>query len=225
MPRPLLLLLIMLLLLSNAAEASPDQSQEIHKLSEQLKRLEPEQPKDMADPLFDQPPFPTKMKAPLDIIRSGGKLPYTTLIDKPEWQRPVYKAYWHSSVSAGRWSYVPLRLHFAMHRLFTAPTAALSNYYDFVHDVGLDEELAKVQTQPQNADRDRFLGQYIVIAMQAKIEQVLTSGNQVIVVARPQRSGFQAFTVNRMDMKLDDPNEAVLFQLVTQKGDEIDYSF
>jgi hypothetical protein len=204
--------------------AAPDGSQNIQKLAERLKRLEPEQPKDIADPPFFQPPTPSKVKSPKDIIKSGNKLPFQMLLDKPDWQRPAYKSYWHSSVSGGRWSYVPKRLHYAQHRLFTTPTAALSNYYDFVHDLGLNKELKNVQAQTQNADRERFLGQIMVVVMQAKIEKVFESGNQVLIVARPQRNGVEALTVNKVDMKLDDPEEAVLFQLVTPEGDEIDYA-
>ncbi|MDQ0914609.1 hypothetical protein [Paenibacillus sp. V4I5] len=53
---------------------------------------------------------------------------------------------------------------------------------------------------------------------------MLTSGNQVVIVARPQINGVQALTVNKVDMKLDNPKEAVLFQLVTPESDEIDFS-
>ncbi|MDQ8739428.1 hypothetical protein [Paenibacillus sp. LHD-38] len=163
------------------------------------------------------------MKSPKEIIKSGEKLPYSLLFEKLDWQRPAYKSYWHSSVS-GRWSYVPNRLHYVQHRLFTTPTAALSNHYDFVHNLGLQEEMMNVQAQPHDADRERFIGQIMVVVMQAKIEKVLTSGNQVVIIARPQRHGMQALTVNKVDMKFTNPNEAVLFQLVTPDGDEIDYS-
>ncbi|MBD0380705.1 hypothetical protein [Paenibacillus sedimenti] len=223
MSRLLSLLLITLFLIPTVVTAKPEKTQDANKLTERLKRLEPDEPKDISDPPFSQRAFPSKLKPPQEILSSGKQLQYKVLLDKPDWKRPVYKSYWHSSVS-GRWSYVPNRLHYAQHRLFTAPTAALSNYYDFVHDLGLSEELMNVQAQPQNADRDRWLGQIIVVVMQAKIEKVLTSGIQVVIVARPQRNGVQALTVNKVDMKLDNPNEAVLFQLVTPEGDEIDYS-
>jgi hypothetical protein len=219
----LLLLTISLLLMPNVVIANPDQPQDAQKLAERLKRLEPDVPKDFTDPPFSQPPFPTKVNPIQDIIKRGEKLPYKMHLDKPNWQRPAYKAYWHS-VSGGRWSYAPNRLHYAQHRLFTTPTAALSNYYDFVHNLALSEELMDVQAQPQDADRERFISQIMVVVMQAKIEKVLTSGNQVVIVARQQRNGVQALTVNKMDMKLNNPNEAVLFQLVTSEGDEIDYS-
>jgi hypothetical protein len=218
-----LMLVTSMLLLPCVTFAQPDQSHDANKLAERLKRLEPEEPKDIADPPFGQRALPSKLKPPQEIIRDGNNLPHKVLLDKPDWQRPAYKSYWHS-VSSGRWSYVPNRIHYAMHRLFSAPTAALSNYYDFVHNLGLDEELANIQAQPQNADRERFIGQIIVVVMQAKIEKVITRGNQVVIVARPQRNGIQALTVNKTDMKLDDPNETILLQLVTPEGDEIDYS-
>ncbi|MDQ0899332.1 hypothetical protein [Paenibacillus sp. V4I7] len=223
MSRLLSLLLVTLLLLPTVVMAKPEQTQDANKLAERLKRLEPDEPKDIADPPFGQRAFPSKLKSPQELIRNGKQLPYKVLLDKPDWERPAYKSYWHSSVS-GRWSYVPNRLHYAQHRLFTTPTAALSNYYDFVHNLGLSEELINVKSQPQDADRERFIGQIMVVVMQAKIEKVLTSGNQVVIVARPQINGVQALTVNKVDMKLDNPKEAVLFQLVTPESDEIDFS-
>lgn len=174
-----LLLSIALCMLPSVALAHPehpDKPQDTIKLTERLKRLEPDFPKDIADPPFFQSPFPLKVKPAQEINKNGRKLTYNVLLYKPDWERPAYKAYWHSSVS-WRWSYVPNRLHYAQHRLFSAPTAALSNYYDFVLNLGLHEELMNVQAQPQDSDRERFIGQIMVVVMQAKIEKLLTSGN------------------------------------------------
>lgn len=219
-----LMLITTLLLLPTFVTAKPDQTQDANKLSERLKRLEPDEPKDIADPPFGQRVFPSKLKQPQDLIRNGNQLPYKVLLDKPEWKRPIYKSYWHSRVSGGRWSYVPNRLYYAQHRLFTDITAGASEYYDFVHDIGLEEELGHSSTEPKGESQIIRLGQIVVVVMQAKIEKVLTSGNQVVIVGRPQRNGVQVITVNKVNMMLDDPKEAVLFQLVTPEGDEIDYS-
>ncbi|MDQ0887937.1 hypothetical protein QFZ81_003025 [Paenibacillus sp. V4I9] len=219
-----LMLITSLLLLPTFVTAKPDQTQDAHKLSERLKRLEPDEPKDIADPPFGQRAFPSKLKQPQDLIRNGNQLPYKVLLDKPDWKRPIYKSYWHSSVSGGRWSYVPNRLYYAQHRLFIDITAGASEYYDFVHDIGLEEELGHSSTEPKGESQIIRLGQIVVVVMQAKIEKVLTCGNQVVIVGRPQRNGVQVITVNMVNMMLDDPKEAVLFQLITPEGDEIDYS-
>ncbi|NOU90568.1 hypothetical protein GC102_33255 [Paenibacillus sp. LMG 31460] len=224
MSRLLSLLLITLFLLPTVVMAKPEQTQDANKLADRLKRLEIDEPKDIADPPFGQRAFPSKLKMPQDIIRNGNQLPYKVLLDNPDWKRPVYKSYWHSSVSGGRWSYVPTRLYYAQHRLFTDITAGASEYYDFVHDIGLEEELGHSSTEPKDESQIIRLGQIVVVVMQAKIEEVLTSGNQVVIVARPQRNGVQVVTVNKVNMMLDDRKEAILFQLVTPEGDEIDYS-
>jgi hypothetical protein len=212
------------LLLPSYVYAAPEDETDVKKLTERLNRLEPKEPLDMPDPPFFQGPFPSNIKSPQTIIQSGSQLPYITLLDKPDWKRPAYKTYWHSSVSGGRWSYVPNRIHFAEHRLFTDLTAALSEYYDFIHDIGLEQEMISISTEPKNANQTIRLNQVIVVIMKAKVEKVLTKGNQVVIIARPQRFGVQAFTVNRLNMNLDNPKEFVLFQLVTPEGDEIDYS-
>jgi hypothetical protein len=210
------------LLLPSNIYAAPEDETDVKKLTERLNRLEPKEPIDISDPPFFQRPIPSNIKSPQLIIQSGSQLPYLTLLDKPDWKRLASKTYWHSS--AGRWSYVPNRIHYAEHRLFTDITAAASEYYDFVHNTGLDQEMKYISTEPKNANQTIRLNQVIVVIMQAKVEKVLTKGNQVVIVARPQRFGVQAFTVNKLNMNLDNPMESVLFQLVTPEGDEIDYS-
>ncbi|MGY4761243.1 hypothetical protein ACVNS2_16785 [Paenibacillus caseinilyticus] len=129
------MLLIIIALVTQATEAAtppsktkPSDEQAIKELKERLKRLEPETPKDIND---DDIQFPSKlMKEPSEMIQSGEKLPYKIIMDNPQWERPLYKSEWHSTYSGGRWSYVPLRLKFAQHRIFAAPTATLSNLYD-----------------------------------------------------------------------------------------------
>jgi hypothetical protein len=194
--------------------AKPDQMDRNEEATERLRRLEPETPKDITVPGFAQPELQTKMVSPLEIMKSGSPLTHKMLMVKPDWERPLYKAYWHSS--GGRWSYVPLRLYYAQHQLFTSFPAAASEHYDFVHNTGLAQEMMGISTEEKGASQ--------VVVMQAKIEKVITKGNQVVIVARPQRTGVEAFTVSKLDMHLDNQNEAVLFQLVTPHGDEIDYS-
>jgi hypothetical protein len=227
-----LLILVFMMLSTNTVTASNDifssepmgDSAYGEQAIRRLERLEPKAPIEIMDAPFIQLPLPSHLKSPQEIMKTGQPLKYTLHLDKPDWKRPVYKSYWHSSVSGGRWSYVPIRLYYAQHRLFTDMTAAASELYDFVHNLGLSEELMHISTEKKGATQKERLAQVMVVAMQAKVEKVLTSGNQVVIVARPQRTGVKVFTVSKLDMHLDFPDEAVLFQLVTPDGDKIDYS-
>lgn len=114
-------------------------------------------------------------------------------------------------------------MKFALHRLFTTPTAALSNLYDFLHDTGLADEPFEISEAEGLSQKER-INQVLIVVMQARVESMKTTGNQVVIVARPQRNGLQIFTVSLLDLKLLAPKESVLFQLVTPDGDEIDNS-
>lgn len=39
-------------------------------------------------------------------------------------ERPAYRSYWDPSVSGGRWSHLPTRVHFALRRIFASPINA-----------------------------------------------------------------------------------------------------
>jgi hypothetical protein len=73
-----LMLVTSLLLLPCVTFAKPDQSQDANKLAERLKRLEQEEPKDIADPPFGQRAFPSRLKPLQEIIRDGNKPPVTS---------------------------------------------------------------------------------------------------------------------------------------------------
>lgn len=201
-----------------AAEAQPSQSQ-VKELLRRLEKLEPPAPTDIQTP-FVQRPFPSIMKTTREVMRRGYQLPYRLILNDSEWQRPLYKEQWHSTYSGGRWSYMPLRLYYAQHRLFTTSEVGLSNLYDFLHNIGLSD----LNVDPEGATQEERVNGVVAVVMQAKIERVVTKGNQVVIVARPQRTGVQAITINKLNMKLDNEDEAILFQLVTPDGDEIDYS-
>ena len=60
--------------------------------------------------------------------------------------------------------------------------------------------------------------------MQTRIEKLVTLGNQVVVVGKPALTGLQALSIPVKYIIPDDPEESILFQLVTSDGDEIDYA-
>jgi hypothetical protein len=187
-------------------------------LQERLKRLEPEISKNINDPPWQEGPFPTKNYPIAEIIKKGTEIPLDFAYSNPNWKRQAYKSYWHSTVAGGRWSYVPTRISYAMHRLFTTyPTASI--YYDFIHDLGIQEE----SNEFKRKDEGPF--DYInTVVMQGEVQKILTYGNQVLVIIKPQRSGLQVLDIPVNRIKPINEKENVLFQLVTEQGDEIDHS-
>ncbi|MFC4411414.1 hypothetical protein ACFOZY_13375 [Chungangia koreensis] len=183
----------------------------VEQLEKRLKSLEPEKAVDIEDPPWKERPFPTIQFPISKVISTGTQIPFQVILDKPDYQRPAFKADWHSSV--GRWSYVPTRVHFALHRLFTAFDLGLSGWYDFEGNLGINVEMS------QSDDLDLY-----IVAFQTEITKVYTKGNQIVVVGRPKRNGVQAITIKVHDLKPNSEKESLLVQLATEDGDEIDYS-
>lgn len=153
-----------------------------------------------------------------EVIKSGKNVLFEIVYNDPNWKRPAYRSYWHSTVSGGRWSYVPSRNHYALHRLFaTYPTASV--YYDFVHELGISEESKNFKltyTEP--------FEKIVIVVMQAEVKMIRTLDNQVVLVASPKRDGLQVLTINSKEIPLYKPQETILFQLATPNGQEIDYT-
>jgi hypothetical protein len=182
------------------------------KLRQRLKRLEPSPPENLQDPPWGEMQFPTKVVRVSEVIKGGTKIPYRVIVDKQNYKRPAYEEHWHSTV--GRWSYLPNRVHFALHRLFTNYDIGLSNWYDFEHDIGITVPMFQ---------NEKALDLYIV-SFQTQVKNVYTKGNQVVVVGNPNRNGVQVITITTRDVKPTNENENILVQLATQDGYEIDYS-
>lgn len=188
----------------------------IEALSASAWRLEPETPQDIGDPPFAINP-PSHVLPVRDVMDGGTEIPLRFAYDDPEWERQAYKAYWHSSY--GRWSYMPLRLYYAMHRLFAAyPTASL--WYDFTHDLGIVQESEAFKLP--GGDPFKTL---VIVVMDTKVEKIMARGNQIAIVGRPSPTGLQVLTVDTDQIKPDSPDKDILFQLVTPDGDEIDRTY
>ena len=184
-------------------------------LSTSMWKIEPETPRNIDDPPFGELPSPTETASANEVIQSGTEIPLQFAYNNPEWKRQAYKSYWHSST--GRWSYVPDRIHYAMHRIFvTYPTASV--FYDFIHDLGIAEESKQFQI-PTRSPYENI----VLVVMQTKVEKIFTLGNQVVVVGKPALTGLQVLLIPVKDLKPYNTNESILFQLVTDEGDEIDY--
>lgn len=200
----------------NASVFKPDS--DCPALEERIKRLEPGTPRDIDDPPFYNGSFPSKLYPASEVIKNGFELPLDIGYNNPTWRRQAYKSYWHSTVSGGRWSYVPNRIHYGMHRLFTTyPTASV--YYDFVHDLGIEEESKQIPIK--NGGPFDYIK---VVVMQGQVQRILAYGNQVVLIVKPTRNGLQSLDIPVKKLSPANKKEPILFQLVTEQGDEIDYS-
>ncbi|OCA92559.1 hypothetical protein [Pseudobacillus wudalianchiensis] len=177
-----------------------------------LKNLEPSEPVRIDDPPWAGLSLPSHTESIRTVIKTGPRIPFKTIIDKPDYKRAAYEKYWHSTT--GRWSYMPIRIHYALHRLFTNYDIGLSEWYDFEHNVGLSIPMFQ---------NEKALDMYIVI-FQTKVTDVYTKGNQIVVVGVPQRTGAQVITITTKNVEPINKREALLVQLATQAGQEIDYS-
>ena len=175
---------------------------------------EPKKPIDMDDPPFGRLPYPAKMVSLAEIMKNGKEIPLQFAYNNPDWKRQAYKEYWHSSY--GRWSYVPNRIHYAMHRIFvTYPTASV--FYDFTHDLGIWDESDGFKI-PSKAPYENI----VLVVMQTEVKKIKTLGNQIVVVGKPSLDGLQVLLIPDKDLAPFNPKESILFQLVTPGGDEID---
>ncbi len=176
--------------------------------------IEPPTPQDIDDPPFHEPPLPSQQLPVSEVLEKGEDIPLQFAYNDPDWKRQAYKSYWHSST--GRWSYVPSLLHYAMHRLFvTYPTASI--FYDFIHELGIAEESDSF-TMPSDSPFENI----ILLVMQTKVEKIVALGNQVVVVGRPSLTGLQALLIPVKELKPNDTNESILFELATSEGDAFD---
>lgn len=187
--------------------------------------MEPETPQDLDDPPFYSPPMPSMVVPISEVIKKGSEIPLEFIYNDPDWKRKAYKEYWHSKYR--RWSYVPIRLHYAMHQIFTTYRTA-SVYYDFVHDLGIAEESTQFKSfVPSPIYGTKKVNPYEkmeIVIMKSDVKGILTFGNQVVLIARPERTGLQALLIPMNCLKPFDPDENLLVQLATPEGDEIDYS-
>jgi hypothetical protein len=107
-----------------------------------------------------------------------------------------------------------MRVHYALHRLFTEYDIGVSNWYDFEHNIGLSVPMFQ---------NKKALDMYIV-TFQTDVTDVYTRGNQVVVVGNPKRNGVQVITIKTKDVKPFNKDEQLLVQLSTPNGSEMDYS-
>lgn len=183
-----------------------------------LKQLEPEQPIDIKSKPIANIPLPSKVFSISDVIKKGNDVKIDFVYNDPNWNRPAYKSYWHSTVSGGRWSYVPNRINYSLHDIFTIYATA-SIYYDFAHNLGIWDE-----SESFNWDGSKTLENIMLVTMNSNIKKIVTYGNQVVVIVEPARRGLQVFAIPNDVLKPVDKKSSIMFQLVTPDKYELDYS-
>lgn len=147
-------------------------------LEKRLKRLEPPEPVNIIELPFEaeaEKRYPSQTISISEVMDKGTKIPFNVIKNIPDSKRPVYEKHWHSTV--GRWSYIPTRIHYALHRLFTNYDIGLSNWFDFEGNLGINN-IPMFQNEIA-------LDLYIVV-FQTAVTDVYTKGNQVIVVGNPK---------------------------------------
>ncbi|WCF11372.1 hypothetical protein NDS46_14960 [Paenibacillus thiaminolyticus] len=180
--------------------------------TQQLENLEPASPVTLPNPPFQQSQPPENLLPISDVLKKGKPIAYDVIADLPQWNRPSYLPYWHSTY--GRWSYVPNRIHFAKHRLFTSPTNA-SVLYDFTHNVGIVKEMENAYHSLTALQLDKIL----VVVMNTDVKNMRYRNQQVVIEGKPVHSGLKIVTIDNPA-----PGKPIYFQLSTSAGDEIDYS-
>lgn len=184
----------------------------ISKLQIRLHYLEPKTPQTIQTERFEQIPYPSKINEIKTIMIQENIIPFQTIINRPEYIRPIYHKDWHSTI--GRWSSIPSNIRTAQHRLFTNYDIGLSNWYDFIHQMGF--EIPMFQSEKE-------LDLYIV-TFNTEVTNIYTKGNQIIITGIPKRNGVQVNTITTKDLKPFNKHEFLLIQLVTPDGYEIDYT-
>lgn len=201
---------------SHSDKSEHKQTQE---LEQRLNSLEPPEPTTILDSPF---PFEkeTEMHFPTDIIpisevlKEGVKIPFKVIKSEPSYIRPIYEEHWHSTYWGGRWSYIPSRIHYSLHRIFPFYAIGISAELNFQQNVGIT-----FSTTANETDLDLY-----IVVFQTTITDVYTKGNQVVVVGTPKRTGVEVISIKTADIHPSNKEKLLLVQLATN-GAELDYSF
>ena len=189
----------------------------IKECENRLSSLEPPEGTNISSSPIYNIPLPANVKPISEVIRKGKEIPLQFAYNDLNWKRPAYKDYWHTGPYGGRWSYVPERVNYALHRIFTyIPTASIS--FDFEGNLGIVDESNKFNIDKSN------IHQIILAVMQSDIKKIVTLDNQVIIIVEPRRTGLQVLTIPEKSINPLNKDESVIFQMVTPDGYEIDYS-
>ncbi|HJF32180.1 MAG TPA: hypothetical protein K8V56_10455 [Sporosarcina psychrophila] len=200
------------------SQPNSDKSEQerIQELEQRLDFLEPPEPTTILDSPFPfekgtEVHFPTDVIPISEVLKEGTKIPFQVMKSEPNYIRPIYEEDWHST--SGRWSYIPSRIYYALHRIFPYYAFGLSAELDFTQNVGIS-----FPTDRNEADLDLY-----IVVFQTNITDVYTKGNQVVVVGTPKRTGVEVLSIKTADIHPSNKEKLLLVQLATN-GAELDYS-
>lgn len=190
----------------------------IQELEQRLDRLEPPEPTTILDSPFPfekgtEVHFPTDVITISEVEKEGTKIPYKVIKSEPNYIRPIFNEQWHSTYGGGRWSYIPSRIHYALHRIFPFYAIGISAELNFQQEVGII-----FPTDANETDLDLY-----IVVFQTYITDVYTKGNQVVVVGTPKRTGVEVISIKTAQIHPSNKEKFLLIQLATN-GAELDYS-
>lgn len=200
------------------SQSNSDKSEHkrIQELEQRLDNLEPPEPTTILDSPFPfekgtEEHFPTDVIPISEVLKEGTKVPFKVIKSEPNYIRPIYEEDWHSTT--GRWSYIPSRIHYALHRVFPFYAIGISAELEFTQNVGIS-----FPTDMNETDLDLY-----IVVFQTNITDVYTKGNQVVVVGTPKRTGVEVISIKTADIQPSNMEKLLLVQLANN-GAELDYS-
>ena len=125
---------------SSQANSDKSEHEQIQELEKRLDYLEPSEPTTILDSPFPfekgtEVHFPTDVIPISEVLKEGTKIPFKVIKSEPNYVRPIYEEHWHSTT--GRWSYIPSRIHYALHRVFPFYAIGISAELEFTQNVGI----------------------------------------------------------------------------------------
>jgi hypothetical protein len=194
-----------------------NQEKTIEDISHRINRLEPLIPDNIKDTLAQETNIPSDVESVSHALEKGKTAIYRLIYRDLAWQREAYKAYWHST-QGDKWSYMPDRLTYGLHRIFTTyPTYNV--YQDFIYELGIKEEAAQF-----NLLTSKQIKEMIIVVMKGRVKGIKVYNNQVLVICEPARIGLEVLSLPLKEFGNINQEEPIITQMVTPDGYEIDYS-
>ncbi|NLB17285.1 MAG: hypothetical protein GX825_00760 [Syntrophomonadaceae bacterium] len=118
------------------------------------------------------------------VLEEGASIKWRTLENNDTWRRPLYIPLWNSkSWNCNRFSYVPNLIENNRHRVFIYEGGG-SYWFDLAPTMGFTDDTSPVGIYFKNPE------EVAIIALEARIKDVIKLDNQVQIVIEPMRKGY-----------------------------------
>lgn len=202
-------------ILFKTKETFSDNDIELIRLRKRLESLEPLKPMTIKKYKLNNLNLPKNTYDLNTILKKGEKLTLDYAYTNDSFIRQSYLYYWHSSYNE-KYSYLPLRVEYAYHRIFTSYSNN-SSYEYLLFNLGIWDEKEYFNIKNSN--------EYIILfVFQSKVKEIYSYENQIVVVAEPRRNGLEIINIPINKIYPNNKNDSIMFQLLTPEGFEIDYS-